>query len=80
MVNIGEIKLFAYDDIPIGFLECDGSKLEKSKYPKLYMLIGNKYGNCDKQCFYLPNLNDSTPKGLKYCVAYTGELPCIKSD
>lgn len=80
MVNIGEIKLFTYDDIPIGYLECDGSKLEKSKYPRLYMMIGNKYGNCDEKFFYLPNLNDTTPTGMTYCIAYDGKIPNIESN
>lgn len=79
MVNIGEIKLFTYDDIPVGFLECDGRKLEKSKYPKLYMMIGSKYGDCEERYFCLPNLKDTTPKGMKNCIAYKGDIPCIES-
>lgn len=80
MVNIGEIKLFTYDDIPVGFLECDGRKLEKSSYPKLYMMIGDKYGDCEDHFFYLPNLKDTTPKGMKSCIAYKGEIPSIERE
>lgn len=78
MANIGEIKLFAYNDIPDGFLECDGKKMKKNKYPKLYMMIGNRYGDCEEQYFRLPNLKDSTPKDMKCCIAYRGEIPNIK--
>lgn len=79
MANIGEIKLFTYDDIPVGFLECDGRKLEKSKYPKLYMMIGSKYGTCEEQYFCLPDLKDDTLIDIKYCIAYIGEIPSIES-
>lgn len=80
MDNIGEIKLFAYDDIPVGYLECDGRKLEKSKYPKLYMMIGSKYGDCEEKYFFLANLKETTPKGMKSCIAYKGEIPSIESE
>lgn len=77
MVNVGEIKVFTYDDIPVGFLECDGRKLEKTKYPKLYMMIGSKYGVCEAAYFCIPNLEETTPKGMKSCIAYIGEIPNI---
>ncbi|MBV1757825.1 MAG: tail fiber protein [Dethiosulfatibacter sp.] len=80
MQNVGEIKLFAYDDVPCGYLECRGQKLEIVKYPKLYMMIGSKYGDCDERHFYLPNLSAEVPTGMRYCIAYMGEVPRINDE
>ncbi len=78
MQNVGEIRLFAYDDIPSDYLECNGTLLEMNKYPKLYMMIGKKYGKSDKTHFSLPDLRHDVPKGMMYCIAYNGELPKIE--
>lgn len=77
MAIIGEIKLFTYDDVPVGFLECCGQSLKVHDYPKLYMMIGAKYGREDELHFNLPDLRDSTPSGMTYCIATHGEIPKI---
>lgn len=43
---------------PYGWLVCDGSPLNISEYPALYMAIGNLYNpstSVDGETFYLPN-------------------------
>lgn len=43
-VPIGSIFPFAGGNVPYGYLLCDGSEIEKVKYPDLYDVIGNTYG------------------------------------
>lgn len=77
MAIIGEIKLFTYDNVPGGFLKCCGQSLEIHHYPKLYMMVGEKYGREDALHFNVPDLRDNTPHGMSYCIAYKGEIPKI---
>ena len=77
MTAIGEIKLFPYDDVPSGYLKCDGRSLKVKEYPKLFMMIGTKYGKADEVHFTLPDMKNSTPKGMIYCIAFEGEIPNI---
>lgn len=76
---MGEIKLFPYDDIPVGYMACEGQLLNIHEYPKLYMLIGSKFGKEGEQQFKLPDLKKDAPKGLFYCIAIEGKLPKILS-
>lgn len=77
---LGEIKLLPYDDIPEGWLGCSGQALHINKYPKLYMLIGTKFGKEGDFQFKLPDLTEDAPKSLTYCIATEGELPQIFSE
>lgn len=77
MQNVGEIRLFPYDDVPNNYLECNGKLVEIKKYQKLYMMIGKKYGKSDDAHFCLPDLSKDVPSGMKYCIAYEGEVPNI---
>lgn len=74
MAYIGEIRLFAYGIIPAGHLVCDGRVLDIHAYPKLYMMIGSRFGGEGNQ-FALPDLRDQSPDGITYCIAYVGALP-----
>lgn len=76
---IGEIKLLPYDDIPAGYVCCEGQALNINEYPKLYMLIGRKFGKEGEHQFKLPDLTKITPRGLAYCIATEGKLPKIYS-
>lgn len=71
---LGEIRLFPYDDVPEGFLECKGQVLKIREFPKLYMMIGNKYGKVDPYHFLLPNFNKKEER-FHYCIAIEGEIP-----
>ena len=77
---VGEIRLIAYDDIPLGWLKCEGQSLEMNKYPKLYMMIGTKFGQEGKFKFTLPDLREKTLPGLAYCIATEGYLPEIADE
>lgn len=60
----GEIKMWAGDAIPDGWLLCDGSEVSKTDYPKLYKAIGDLWGVPNSSSnFKLPNLNGKVPVG-----------------
>lgn len=61
---IGEIKIFGGNNIPTGWLLCDGSEVLKSTYPKLYKAIGDSWGTpTNPDCFVLPNMCGKVPAG-----------------
>ena len=60
----GEIKMWAGDTIPDGWLLCDGSEVSKTKYPNLYKAIGDSWGVPNSSSnFKLPNLKGRVPVG-----------------
>lgn len=57
----GMIFAFAGSTIPSGFLLCDGSKVSRTTYKKLFDVIGTTYGSGDgSTTFNLPNLNNNS--------------------
>lgn len=60
----GEIKMWAGNTIPKGWLSCDGAEVSKATYPKLYQAIGDLWGTpTNSSNFMLPNLNGRVPVG-----------------
>lgn len=60
----GEVKMWAGNTIPKGWLSCDGSEVSKAKYPRLYEAIGDLWGTPNSSSnFKLPNLNGKVPVG-----------------
>lgn len=72
---LGEIRLFPYGKTPEGWLPCTGQALYVAEHPKLYMLIGTRFGGDGKQKFKLPDLQKESPENIMYCMAATGEFP-----
>ena len=61
---VGEIKMWAGDTVPYGWLLCDGSEVSKTEYPYLYSSIGDLWGTPNSSSnFKLPNLNGKVPVG-----------------
>ena len=61
---IGEIKMWAGDTVPYGWLLCDGSEVSKTAYPYLYEAIGDLWGTPNSSSnFKLPNLTGRVPVG-----------------
>lgn len=61
---IGEVKMWAGRNIPIGWLLCDGSEVKKTDYPYLYEAIGDIYGVASSSDrFVLPNSPRRVPVG-----------------
>lgn len=76
---IGEVKLFAYDRTPRGWLPCDGQVLQIKQYQALYSLVGITYGGDGRNSFALPDLRGrapvaatSTNKSDPYCLGEAG--------
>ena len=60
----GMIFAFAGNALPDGYLLCDGSKVSRTTYKKLFAAIGTTYGEGDgKTTFNLPNLTDKFIQG-----------------
>ena len=51
-VLLGEVRIFSYGKIPAGWLACEGQILYITEYPKLYMLIGTKFGGGANWVYY----------------------------
>ncbi len=60
----GTIIAFAGNTLPKGYLLCDGSKVSRTTYKKLFDVIGTTYGTGDgSTTFNLPNLTDKFIQG-----------------
>ena len=66
-IPIGSILPYAGNNVPRGFLLCDGSEVERAKYPDLFDIIGTTYdGNAAKagvNTFRVPDLRGRFPLG-----------------
>lgn len=58
---VGEIRMFAGNFAPNGWLMCDGSLQPISEYETLYNLIGTTYGGDGQSTFGLPDLRGRVP-------------------
>jgi microcystin-dependent protein len=58
---IGEIRMFAGNFAPRGWMECSGQVLPISQYQALYSILGPTYGGDGTTTFALPNLNNRVP-------------------
>ena len=58
---IGEIRMFAGNFPPVGWMFCDGQLLPISEYETLFQLIGTTYGGDGQSTFALPNLQSRIP-------------------
>lgn len=58
---IGTIFAFAGNNIPSGYLPCNGSAISRTTYADLFAVIGTAYGSGDgSTTFNLPNLNNNS--------------------
>lgn len=53
---LGEIRIFAGNFAPVGWLFCNGSLLSISEYDALFYLIGTTYGGDGQTTFAVPNM------------------------
>lgn len=60
----GLIAWFSNMTPPQGWLYCDGSTISSSDYPKLYAIIGTKYGG-NSSNFKLPDLRNQFIRGVQ---------------
>lgn len=58
---VGELRLFAGNFAPAGWMFCDGSLVPISEYETLFQLIGTTYGGDGQSTFALPDLRGRVP-------------------
>lgn len=58
---VGEIRMFAGNFPPSGWMFCDGQTLPISENEVLFQLIGTTYGGDGEETFALPNLQSRVP-------------------
>lgn len=58
---VGEIRMFAGNFAPAGWMLCQGQLLPISEYETLFNLIGTTYGGDGQSTFALPNLQSRVP-------------------
>lgn len=58
---VGEVRLFAGNFPPAGWMFCDGQLLDISSNETLFQLIGTTYGGDGQQQFALPDLRGRLP-------------------
>ena len=71
---VGEIRMFAGNYAPAGWMFCDGQVLPISENETLFQLIGTTYGGDGESTFALPDLRGRSPmhQGNGYVLAETG--------
>ena len=76
---VGEIRMFAGNFAPVGWLFCAGQLLPISENEVLFQLIGTTYGGDGEELFALPDLRGrlpihfgTRPGGQNYILAETG--------
>ncbi len=60
---IGEVRLFAGDFVPRGWLLCDGRQYHAITYPPLFSVLGGRYGGDGRSTFAVPDLRGRAPIG-----------------
>ena len=60
---VGEIRMFAGNFAPAGWMFCEGQLLPISEYETLFNLIGTTYGGDGQSTFALPDLRGRIPLG-----------------
>src|SRR5213082_3533800 len=71
---VGEIRMFAGNFAPAGWMFCSGQLLPISEYETLFNLIGTTYGGDGQSTFALPDLQGRLPLhfGNGFTLAETG--------
>jgi microcystin-dependent protein len=71
---VGEIRMFAGNFAPAGWMFCEGQLLPISEYETLFNLIGTTYGGDGQSTFGLPDLRGRIPvhQGNNFTLAEMG--------
>lgn len=71
---VGEVRIFAGNFAPAGWMFCEGQLLPISEYETLFNLIGTTYGGDGESTFALPDLRGRIPvhQGNGFVLAETG--------
>jgi microcystin-dependent protein len=76
---IGEIRIFAGNFAPAGWMFCEGQLLPISENETLFVIIGTTYGGDGESTFALPDLRGRLPihQGNGFIIAETGGAEAI---
>lgn len=76
---VGEIRMFAGNFAPAGWMFCEGQLLPISENETLFQLIGTTYGGDGQDTFALPDLRGRIPihQGNGFILAETGGVETI---
>jgi microcystin-dependent protein len=76
---VGEIRMFAGNFAPAGWMFCEGQLLPISEYETLFNLIGTTYGGDGQSTFALPDLRGRLPMhfGGGFTLAETGGVETV---
>lgn len=58
---VGEIRMFGFPRVPVGWQACDGSLLSIAEYEVLYALIGTSFGGDGVTTFGVPDMRGRVP-------------------
>ena len=83
--SIGEIRAFAFNWTPYGWVACDGSTYQVQQFQALYAVLGNTYGGTAGQTFKVPNLQGrvmvgtgaNNQTGTQYSLAQVGGVESV---
>ena len=71
---IGEIRMFAGNFAPAGWMFCEGQLMPISENDALFTLIGTTYGGDGQETFALPDLRGRVPLHQQISVFVLGEI------
>jgi microcystin-dependent protein len=76
---VGEIRMFAGNFAPAGWMFCDGQLLPIAENETLFQLIGTTYGGDGQSTFALPDLRGRLPLhvGSGFILAETGGVETV---
>jgi microcystin-dependent protein len=76
---VGEIRIFAGNFAPAGWMFCEGQLLPISEFETLFNLIGTTYGGDGQSTFALPDLRGRIPlhMGSGFTLAETGGVETV---
>jgi microcystin-dependent protein len=76
---VGEIRMFAGNFAPAGWMFCEGQLLPISEFETLFNLIGTTYGGDGQSTFQLPDLRGRLPihQGNGFTLAETGGVETV---
>jgi len=76
---VGEVRIFAGNFAPAGWMLCEGQILPISEYETLFALVGTTYGGDGQSTFALPDLRGRVPihMGNGFTLAETGGAEAI---
>jgi microcystin-dependent protein len=76
---VGEIRMFAGNFPPAGWMFCEGQLLPISEFETLFQLIGTTYGGDGQSTFALPDLRGRVPihQGNGFTLAETGGVETV---